>query len=78
LGSSHDILPGMVADQAFDLIHVDGDHSAEGARLDLVDSLKFVKENTVILFDDTDYADLAQVYAQFVERFKCEPVETIP
>lgn len=53
-GDSHKLLPefAKVNDRAFDLILVDGDHTAKGAWDDLKDCWPMVKVGGVLLFDD--------------------------
>lgn len=50
VGSSRDVLPSMKTE--FDMIHVDGDHSYEGAKADMVDAHRLSKQNTLFVFDD--------------------------
>lgn len=50
-GSSHTILPTMLGEQ-YDMILVDGDHSKDGAPLDLRQSWPLLKPNGILLFDD--------------------------
>ena len=55
VGNSHDVLPrffGRDPDQFFDLVTVDGDHSAKGARADLLVVMPRVKIGGAIIFDD--------------------------
>jgi predicted O-methyltransferase YrrM len=54
-GDSASTVPAFLAahpDLYFDLITVDGDHSARGARLDLVNVLPRLKVGGVLIFDD--------------------------
>lgn len=57
-GDSHKTLPEFFArnpEQRFDLITVDGDHSAEGARQDLLDVLPYLAVGGAVVFDDIDH-----------------------
>jgi predicted O-methyltransferase YrrM len=53
-GNSHEVLPvlrGLVG-HGFNLICVDGDHTADGARRDLDDALDLLEPGGVLIFDD--------------------------
>jgi predicted O-methyltransferase YrrM len=55
VGDSHVVLPAFFAeqpDQYFDLVTVDGDHSAKGARADLQVAMPRVKIGGALIFDD--------------------------
>lgn len=51
-GDSHVVLPTLEAQ--FDLIYVDGDHSAMGAQQDIEDSYRLLAPQGVMLVDDID------------------------
>jgi methyltransferase family protein len=52
-GSSHAVVPALR--HQFDLIFVDGDHSAEGCRMDMENCLPLLESTGVMLADDTDH-----------------------
>lgn len=57
-GDSHLTLPAYFMDHPdafFDLVTVDGDHSREGARQDLIDILPRIKVGGVLVFDDISH-----------------------
>ncbi|MFL7902622.1 class I SAM-dependent methyltransferase [Azospirillum argentinense] len=57
-GNSHRTVPEYLVSHPnarFDLIVVDGDHSAEGARQDLLDVLPRLNVGGAIVFDDVDH-----------------------
>jgi hypothetical protein len=57
----------------FDLILVNGDHSADGGRIDLENVLLLAKKNSCILFHDIVHPEhlyLEQVFDEFVEKYK--------
>jgi hypothetical protein len=53
-GNSRDTIPALMPERAdfFDMVLVDGDHSAEGAKADLANVWPLVKPGGVILFHD--------------------------
>lgn len=51
-GNSADILPGLFG--VFGVIFIDGDHSPEGCRIDMQNSLKLLGPGGVMLVDDID------------------------
>lgn len=57
-GNSHEVLKSLEA-ESFDLITVDGDHTAEGAREDLEDSARLLRPGGMILFDDLQHPEFA-------------------
>jgi glycosyltransferase involved in cell wall biosynthesis/ADP-heptose:LPS heptosyltransferase/predicted O-methyltransferase YrrM/Tfp pilus assembly protein PilF len=71
-GDSHKILKDLIQQQSFfNLINVDGDHSAEGAREDLEDALQLLTPRGAILFDDIIHPAhryLLKVIQDFVRR----------
>jgi predicted O-methyltransferase YrrM len=68
--SSYDTaLPKLIElKETFDLIHIDGDHRIEGARKDLELCLKLCKNNTIIIFDDTNLSNLNKLCDEYVKK----------
>ena len=56
-GSSHLLLPAVPKGVTFDLITVDGDHTAAGARQDLTNCWAHLNVGGVLVFDDVNHAD---------------------
>jgi predicted O-methyltransferase YrrM len=71
-GDSASTVPSFLAEHSglyFDLITVDGDHSARGARLDLVHVLPRLKVGGVLVFDDLinpSHSELRRVWDETV------------
>jgi predicted O-methyltransferase YrrM len=69
-GDSHLLLPQLPSATMFDLITVDGDHSAEGARRDLDDCWPHLNLGGVLVMDDVRHPTwpwLGQVAIDFAE-----------
>ncbi len=70
-GDSHEMVPAYLrehAEERFDLIFVDGDHSAKGARADLEAVAPALSYGGVIVFDDIsnpNCSGLMQVWREF-------------
>ncbi len=73
-GSSHEMLPRHFFTRFYDLITVDGDHSAEGARQDLRDAYPLLAEGGYLVFDDVApdffHPYLLDVWDEFRSQFR--------
>jgi predicted O-methyltransferase YrrM len=73
-GDSRQTIPQWFAthpDDYFDIITVDGDHSTEGARIDLENVMPRLKVGGALVFDDISnqsHPTLAQVWKDFLDR----------
>lgn len=73
-GNSHETLPELRnnrPDLYFDMITVDGDHSADGAMQDLEDVFPRLKKGGVLVFDDISHPShpyLGRVWKSFVAK----------
>jgi hypothetical protein len=54
-GRSQEVLPGACADEVFDLVLVDGDHSLQGAMADYQNCWPLLKPGGIMLADDTHH-----------------------
>ena len=54
-GDSHDLIPQL--DKTYDMINVDGDHSYNGAMMDLRNSWKLLRKGGILVFDDIIHPD---------------------
>lgn len=64
-GDSHALIPNLDRTRPFDLILIDGDHTAEGAARDLADTWPLLRPGGVLLFDDFERPHLAEVFNKF-------------
>jgi predicted O-methyltransferase YrrM len=55
LGDSTKTIPKYESDIKFDLIFIDGGHSYEVARADLLNCKRFAHKDTIVIMDDTMY-----------------------
>ena len=75
-GNSHETVPAFYNDsanpQSFDLMLVDGDHTAQGAREDLEIAFAHLAPGGALVFDDIchpSHLDLMGVWDEFARRF---------
>jgi len=79
-GNSHETVPAYLKqhkDHYFDLITVDGDHTASGAARDLRDVMPRLKIGGILVFDDITHPkhpNLSNIWSKYVRsdpRFSC-------
>jgi predicted O-methyltransferase YrrM len=73
VGNSKQTIP-LLTEREFDYILVDGDHSKEGARIDLENVKTMCTKGGVIVFDDIapDGMDLLDVWTAFATKYASE------
>ena len=75
-GDSHELLGEntIIKDKSVDLLVVDGDHTYEGAKLDLINCWPLLKKGGVLVFDDIRHEqhlyllDLAQEFCNIIKH----------
>jgi predicted O-methyltransferase YrrM len=67
--SSHQALPILSSEnKKYDMIHIDGDHSYNGAKQDLDDCIKLCNQGTIIIFDDTNLDYLNNLCNEYIKK----------
>jgi predicted O-methyltransferase YrrM len=77
-GDSHLLLPALPAEVRFDLITVDGDHSAAGARRDLDDCWPHLNLGGVLVIDDVNHPTwpwLGEMVRTFAEQHAGDAIQ---
>lgn len=70
-GDSKNLLKTLyIQKKHYDIIHIDGDHSYSGCKLDLSNSLLVSKKGTVIIMDDTNLPQCNRVCEEFIKLGK--------
>lgn len=72
-GDSKAVLPTLPKQQ-FDLVHIDGDHSPEGARSDVSHVCALGKKDMVVILDDTDIAHIGQLWEHVLSESTIEDI----
>lgn len=67
-GSSIDIVPTLNGN-TYDLIHIDGCHLVDIAEQDIQNSLKLCKSGTIMIMDDTQDAELFDLWSKYAKQF---------
>jgi predicted O-methyltransferase YrrM len=57
-GDSKETIPKFTTDIKYDLVHIDGGHTVEGALLDILNCKTLTNTDSIVIFDDTDLSRL--------------------
>lgn len=76
IGDSTVILPTLR--DKFELIHIDGGHTVDIARKDIINSYKLSNNGTIIIFDDYDFPHLKPLWDSYVKKYNMRRLELHP
>lgn len=74
LGDSMQTLP--VHEGVYDLIHIDGGHTAEVGYSDMIQSYRLSRPGTLLILDDTDIHHLAALWENYIFKWGLLPLDT--
>jgi predicted O-methyltransferase YrrM len=73
VGDSRETVPQI--DGTFDLIHIDGGHSTDVARNDIIQSYRLARKGAVLIMDDYNCPHLHTLWDEYVESLKLQPLD---
>lgn len=53
----------------YDLIHIDGGHSTEVAKCDIINSFRLSKKGTILIMDDYDFPNLYNLWNTYISEY---------
>ena len=62
-------------DEKYDLIHIDGGHSMEVAKTDIINSYKLSKKGTILIMDDYDYPPLHDLWDSYIVKYNLKKLQ---
>lgn len=74
-GNSMDVVSNLT--DTYDLIHIDGCHDVNVARIDIINSRLLANDKCIMIMDDTDYEPLNQLWIEHVEKYNLLPCDFI-
>lgn len=74
IGNSMDTLPLHTG--VYDLIHIDGGHSIEICKNDILCSYKLARLGTILILDDTDINHIRIIWNEFIHTLGLQPLDT--
>ena len=54
----------------YDLIHIDGGHSAEVANSNIINSYRLSKKGTILIMEDYDFPILSKLWDNYIVKYK--------
>ena len=74
VGDSMETLPAHKG--VYDLIHIDGGHTAEVGNSDILHSYRLSRPGTLLILDDTDIHHLVVIWENYIAKWGLQPLET--
>jgi predicted O-methyltransferase YrrM len=59
----------------YDLIHIDGGHSAEVANSDIINSYRLSKKGTILIMDDYDFPRLHKLWDNYIVKYNLKKLD---
>jgi predicted O-methyltransferase YrrM len=72
LGDSTKTLP--LHSGVYDIIHIDGGHSTEVAKNDIINSYRLSKQGTILIMDDYDFYNLHTLWDEYKIQYNLKPL----
>lgn len=75
LGDSISVLPKMRSSEyAFDIFHLDSSHSPENLESDLFHVCRLIRENGIVIMNDTNDPTVKSVFEKYIYRMDLQPL----
>jgi len=73
-GDSRDTIKNFNTDIKYDLIHIDGGHTEDVLRKDILNSKNFADDNTLVIINDTDTEVINKICSEYVDKNLLEQI----
>ena len=73
-GDSRDTIKNFNTGIKYDLIHIDGGHTEDVLRKDILNSKNFAHDNTLVIIDDTDIEVINKICSEYVDKNLLEQI----